>query len=335
MAGTLPGRNMFVALGIQTSMTTVATVFSFFQPTEVGGFLEEFATIESNRRLGTRFTGMPYLGTKQVPFNFTVEANPDDIGRILLATMGQTSIATTTSAYLHTFKFAESLPYCTVYGYLAGVADGTGVDKLMRLTGGKINTLSIKGGIDDVMTVAVEGIAMIASALSTVTAAYSAADPWFLNSVQGTGVVSLGSTISTLATFGEAREFEIDINNGAIADHRIHGSATPIGISEGSSDLTGRMVAIFNQSTFNEITQYAAGNIRALALTVSGVTMMLSAPTQVRQLTIAMNNLRYSGDSPSYDPDVITIEFPFKAAVSVSTYISVLNDKSLVYSAAT
>jgi hypothetical protein len=328
---------MWVAIGIQTSMSTVATVYSFLQPTEVGGFLEEFTTIDSNRRLGTRFSGMPYVGTKNVPFSFTVEANPGDLGRLLLAAMGTeySTPCVTSVVHQHIFRFAEDLPYCTILGYLAGVADTTSAIQSVRLRGAKISQLTISGTIDEVMTVAVEGMAMTASACSQVTTAFTTEDPWFLNAAVGTGTLSIGSVIASPALFEEAREFELTINNALTPDHRIHGSNNPVGIEEGSSEVTGRLVTVFNPETFTEIRNFTAGNTRAITLTALASKTTYSLPTTFAQLDVGLDKVRYSGDSPSFDPDVITIEMPFKAEVSlISTYIAIRNNKSLPYSAA-
>lgn len=336
MAGeTYPGRNMWIGFGIQTSMTTIATIYDYFQPTEVGGFLEEFATIESNRRLGTRFTGLPYLGTKQVPFSFTVEATPN-IGRILACGVGDASTASVTSVcWWHYFQFKEELPYATVVAHAAGVADGTSVPQEIRIVGAKISRLTFAGAIDNVMTLAVEGIGMTMSACASVTSnIYTPYDPFFLNSAQGTATMSIGSTITLAASFQEARNFEMTIDNGVTADHRIHGSATPVSISEGDSNVTGRFGAVFNDNTFVEINKYASGNKRALSLSMTGDNPVPSLPTTMHALDIALHSVRYTGDTPAFDPDVITVDLPFKAEVGVSTYIRVLNSFSTAYSAA-
>lgn len=338
MAGdTNPGRNMWVAVGIQTSMTTIATLYSFHQPTEVGGFLEEFAYIDSNRRLGTRFQTYGYLGTKQVPFSFTVEANPDVIGRILAGAIGFDSLASATSvAHNHNFKFnVEELPYLTILGYLAGVADASATAQEVRIRGCKINTMTIAGGIDNVMTLTIDGIGMSLSAATTATTAYSSSDPWFLNSMQGTGILSVGSTVTLVSAFQEVRDFELTIENGITADHRIHGSATPVAISEGSSRISGRMTAVFNPETFAEINNYRAGNLRALTLTATGATAMAGPGTNYKTLAIGLSKFRYTGDTPSWDPDVMTVDLPFTCEASVSTYINVLNDCSTAYASAT
>lgn len=336
---TVPGRNMWVALGIQTFPSTIATVFSYLQPTEIGGFLEEFENIESERRLGTRFSGLPYVGTKSIPFNFTVEANPGDLGRILLACMGQeySTPSVTSVVHNHIFRFSAVVPYVTVLGYLGGVADASGSDRLMRISGAKIGQITITGGIDDILMVSVEGIGMVASAVTAgnYTPSYTSEKPFFLNANPGTGTLSVGSAILTAALFEEARNFELTINNGVATDHRIHGSATPVGISEGGSEVVGKLTAIFNQQTFTEINNFAAGNDRAITLTATAAATTYSLPTTYAELAFGLQKCRYSGDSPSYDPDVITVELPFKVEVSLtSTYISLKNNFTLPYSAA-
>ncbi len=335
MAGdTQPGRNMWIGFGLQTTMTTVAQIFDYFQPTEVGGFLEEFATIDSGRRLGTRFSGLPYLGTKQVPFSFTVEATPN-IGRILAAAIGDASTLSETSVcWWHYFQFKEELPYATILAHAAGVADGTSTPQEIRIIGAKISRLTFAGSIDNVITLAVEGIGMTMSAAASVTASYTPYDPFFLNSAQGTATLSIGTAVLTVKAFEEARDFELTVDNGVAADHRIHGSATPVAISEGDSGVTGRFTAIYNDNTFLEINKFASGTKRAITLSCNGGNPVPSLPTTLHQLQVVLHSARYTGDSPSFDPDVITVDMPFKIEVGVSTYIRVLNNFSTPYSAA-
>lgn len=335
MAGdTNPGRNMWVGLGLQTSMTTVATIYDYFQPTDVGGFLEEFATIESGRRLGTRFKGLPYLGTKQVPFSFTIEATPN-IGRILMAGMGVNSIVSVTSAaWNHDFRFAEELPYATILAHAAGVADGTSVAQEIRIIGAKISKLTFAGSTDNVLTLAIEGIGMTMSAAASVTASYSIYDPFFLNSAQGTATLSIGTTITLVTSFEEARDFELAIDNGIMADHRIHGTATAIGMSEGDSGVTGKFTAIYNDNTFLEINKFASGVKRALTLSATSIQPVPTLPTTMHALVVGLHSIRYTGDAVSFDPDVITVDMPFTAEISLSTYITIINNKSTIYSAA-
>lgn len=334
MAGdTNPGRNMWVGLGIQASMAAAATVYTYFQPTEVGGFLEEFATIDSGRRLGTRFGGLPYLGTKQVPFSFTVEVTPN-IGRILAAGMGDYSLASVTSVcWDHYFKLTEELPYATVLCHAAGVADNTSTSQEIKIMGAKISRLTLAGGIDNVLTLAVEGIGMTMSATNSVTASYTNFGPFLLNSAQGTATLSIGASVLTAALFEEARDFELTIDNGIMADHRIHGSATPVAMSEGDSNVTGRLTAIYNDNTWAQINNFAAGTKRAITLSATHSEPVPSLPTTLHAFTVALRSVRYTGDTPSYDPDVMTIELPFKAENIVSAMITIRNDFSTAYSA--
>jgi hypothetical protein len=336
MAGeTNPGRNMWVGFGLQTSMTTVATIYDYFQPTEVGGFLEEFATIESGRRLGTRFSGLPYLGTKQVPFSFTIEATPN-IGRIIMAGLGVNSIVSVTSAaWNHDFRFAEVLPYATILAHAAGTADGTSVHQEIRIIGAKVSKLTFAGSIDNVFTLAVEGMGMTMSAAASVTASYTPWDPFFLNSAQGTATLSIGTTITLVTSFEEARDFELVIDNAVSADHRIHGTAVPVGMSEGDSGVTGKFTAIFNDNTFLEINKFAAGTKRALSLSAVGTQPVPTLPTIMHAFAVGLPVIRYTGDTPSFDPDVMTVDMPFKAQIdTLSTFITIVNDKSTIYSSA-
>ena len=175
---------------------------------------------------------------------------------------------------------------------------------------------------------------MTASACSQVTTAFSLENPFFLNATLGTGTLSIGSAITAPALFEEAREFELIINNNLSPDHRIHGSNSPVGIEEQSSEVTGSITALLNPETMVEVRNFAAGNDRAITLTATAAKFGYSLPTTFASLTIALNKARYSGATPSFDPDVMTLELPFKAEISVSTYIALRNNKSLPYSSA-
>jgi len=327
-----PGRNMWIGVGIQSAVDTVATVFTYFQPTEVGGFMDDPAEIASNRRMGTRFKGLPYLGTNQIPFSFTVEADPGSIGRILRCGVGPDSVATiATGVYTHTFNFTEDLVYATIRCYAGGVADISGVSKFFEALNCKFDKLSLKGGIDDVMTLACDGIGTDVSAISSVTPSFTTDDPWFLNSAQGTGILSIGATYAAIAAFSEAREFQFDIANAVKADHRIHGSAAAIAVIEGDSEITGNMLAVYNDETFDEIAAFQAGTLRAFKLVVSPPTAFSS--TYKKDLIIAITKAKYSGAKPNWDPDVMTVPMPFRVEENTtSLYISVQNERASAYS---
>ena len=83
MGERLPGRNMWLAVGVQSAKGTPAYRYQYLQPVDVTGFFKEFGEIESNRRIGTRFKGSNYIGMQTVPFTFSVEFNPGDCGNLI------------------------------------------------------------------------------------------------------------------------------------------------------------------------------------------------------------------------------------------------------------
>jgi hypothetical protein len=161
MGNAKTGQNVWVGLGIQNAKDSVAQIATIFAVTDLSGIIEEYSAVESQRRLATRFKGAGYLGTKQVPFGFSVEANSKDIGRILYAAFGAEagSALSTPTRYQHTFTPAEELPYITLAVYTAGVADSSGTEKFHLLKNGKINSLEINGSLDAPVSISVEGIA--------------------------------------------------------------------------------------------------------------------------------------------------------------------------------
>ncbi|MEA3227205.1 MAG: hypothetical protein U9Q07_14745, partial [Planctomycetota bacterium] len=172
MGGRLSGRNMWAAIGIQSAKGTAGRVGEFFEINDVGGCLEEYSTIESNRRINNRFKGSGYLGSKSVPWSLTLEANTKNIGYLLYAALGSetgTELSTPTR-YQHSFTDTDELPYVTIVVYTAGVADDSGTDKFHVIQDAKIGEFGISGGTDDVTLVSLSGVGMSRSAVATTLA---------------------------------------------------------------------------------------------------------------------------------------------------------------------
>ena len=334
MGNAYSGRNMFIGVGIQSALGTDATIFDYIQPTEVGGFLKSAETIQSNRRLGTRFGGSGYPGASQVPWNFTCELNPKNIGRILAGAIGADDITVDVvdEVATHSFEFDEALSYLTLYCYGAGVADATGSDKVLKVTDAKITGLTIRGNTDDVMLLEVSGIGIAVEADTTPTPSYPTENPFFLNTEVSVGTVVIGDTIGGGAQFDEATEISVELDNGMAPDHRINGSAEALGIREGASALRGSLSCVYNDDTFVEINKFYAGTARGIKITVAHASEFYTSHSMT--LTIELDAVKYEGSDPSWDPDVISISMPFVADVSSSTKITLKNDKVTVYSAA-
>lgn len=326
MAGeAYPGRNMYLGIGIQSGVGSSATVFTFLQPTEVTGGLEEFDMIESQRRLSTRFKGSGYVGTKRVPVGFTVEANPDNIGRLLKLIFGSETVTAMSPGYYAQHKFYpnEELKYGTILIYAAGIADAAGTYQLIRVKDFKVARATISGGIDNVMTIAVEGVGTARDAVyaSSYTVSFSSVDPLFLNSAQGTGKLSIGPGAPASSEFDEARSFSLEVQNGVAPDHRIHASNSAVAIREGDSAITGTIGVVFNKETFTEINHFQAGTARALLLEVTSTDFVETS--EHYEMNIAIEQAKYSGGNPSWDADEMTAELPFTAELASSQAISV------------
>lgn len=323
-----PGRNMYIGFGIQSAIGSSATVYTFAQPSEVTGGLEEFAMIDSNRRLNTRFKGTGYVGTKQVPIGFTLEANAGNMGRLMKLIFGaEVASSVVTSAYgRHKFYPAEELKYGTILLYAAGVADETGIDKIIRVKDWKCTKATIKGGVDDIVTIAVEGIGTSRDAVypSSYTVSFTSTQPFFLNSAVGTGLLKIGTGTAS-SEYDEARSFSMDVENGVKADHRIHGSNSALAIREGDSGITGSMGGVFNGVSFAEINKFQAGTARALQLTITSTEIL--ATSETFDMIIDIASAKYTGGNPSWDADEITVELPYTAelASSQSVTVTILN----------
>ena len=334
-----PGRNMYLGVGIQSGVGSSATVYSFMQPSEVTGGLEEFAMIDSARRLSTRFKGTGYVGTKQVPLGFTVEASPQAVGRLLKLAFGA-EIASSVVAGVygrHKYYPSEELPYGTILLYAAGVADETGIDKTIKVTDWKCTKLTIKGGVDDIVTLQVEGIGAARTAVypsSYTTPTFTTVQPLFMNSAVGTGVLLIGTSEATpTVAFEEARSFEITIEHGVKADHRIHGSNAAIAMREGDSSITGTYSAVYNGVSFGEINKFQAGTARAMKLSITSVEAIGPATSETYDMIVETLRSKYSGGNPSWDADQITVELPFTAelASSQAVTVTILNNVTSEY----
>ena len=331
------GKNMFLGLAMQSGIGVVGTVFDYYQPTDVSGVMEEYEFKKSDKRVGTRFAALGRKGAKKIPFSFTVEANPGSVGRLLAVMTGAEAVVVTVVAEVgtHTFTMAEALPYFTLVVYSGGVADSSGSDKAHQLLDCKVNTWSLKGGVDgDVVKITIEGEALSRSAIAKPTPSYGdgTITPFILHSAGSYGTIKIGANVGAAAQFDEATEFSLQADNGLAADRRINGTGTPVAIREGDSSVKGSMKVIFNDNTFDELDAYQAGTERALV-----ATMTIDAAfylTNKYSLKIEMDRTLYTGGKPTFDADVISAELPFDVMNTTNFKIILVNDKVVAYSAA-
>lgn len=332
MGSTKPGRNMYIGFGIQSEIDVDATNITYLQPTAVGGFFLKPKTITSDRRVGTRFKPSDYRGGVSVPFSFTVECNPGDCGRILYGAMGAEAGSVASSVYSHEFSVAEELPYCTVWLYAAGVADDSGTAKIIKVTNAKISKLSISGDVDGVVTMSVEGTGIAKAAATTPSATFTSDTPFFVKSVDGTLKVSIGDAIGSVVQFDETKSMSLDIDNGLIEDNRADDTTAPAAMAEGDSSISGSVNAVYNEDSYTEIEKFEGGDVRAFEFVFT--TENIFNTSDKKTLTIAISQVRYDDDEPSYDPDVITVEMPFKIDVAEGFTITLEDDVATKYNAA-
>lgn len=286
-----PGRNMWLAVGVQSAKGTPAYRYTYLQPVDVGGFFKEFAEIESNRRIGTRFKGSNYVGMQTVPFNFSVEFNPGDCGMLLYGVLGAESGTVSGDGYNHTMTAAEDVPYLTFLLYSAGVADTSGTVKVHRITDAKINKMSITGNIDEIAMLSIEGTGIDSGAIENVATSFTA---------------DTTDTDETLT--------DISITDGVYPGMPISGTGIPTDTVIASFDtgLTGAMALAnaLKTTIVGHINDYGGGGEEHKALDPAGATLAAIADATTEATLITLTNglttcyVAHDGDaieaSPTY-----------------------------------
>jgi hypothetical protein len=334
MAGAaFSGKNMFIGLAIQSAVGAVGTVFEYFQPTAITGVLEEFEFKKSDKRVGTRFAALGRKAAKSVPFDITVELSPD-VGRILAVLTGA-EVCTVLSAGAvgqHVFTFAEVLPYFTLQVYSAGIAEADLTNTCHQITDCKVDKWDIKGANDgNVLLLHFSGQGLNRTAIPMPTPAYKTSEVFFLTNDQGYGTVKIGSTIAGAVEFDEATEMTLQGDNGVVADRRINGSGSAVGLREQASSLSGDLKVIYNNLSFAEILNYQAGAIRCIVILMQNATPF--SGTYNKSLTFQADETLYSGSKVSFDPDLISADLPFDVQNSVNLQFILVNEVLTAYSA--
>jgi|TARA_Y100000034_G_scaffold134763_1_gene204150 hypothetical protein len=328
---------MYVGVAIQNGFAEAAgsggTSVTYYEPDEVRGGIQEFTEIASNRRMNTRFRGAGYIGTQSVPFGMTVELNPMNAGTLLALVMGTESLTVLVTAQSATHKFypAENLRYGTIWLYSAGAADNSATDNEHKIINFKVTRASIEGGIDDVVRLSIDGIGTDHSAVAATSPSFTNVRPFFLNSVEGLGTLSIGSAIGSVSQFDECRRMRMEIDNAVSPDQRIDNDASAASIREGDSSITGMFDCIYNGNTYAEIDAFTLGSDRAFTLSVNSTTAFYTS--EVYNCTLGMEQARYNGANPSWDPDLLSIELPYigELASSAAVYIQITNSDVVTY----
>lgn len=329
------GRNMFLGIAIQSGKGVTGTVFTYYQPLDISGILEEYEFKKSDRRVGSRFSPLGRIGAKKVPFSFSIEANPQDLGRLLKCALGAEAVVVDVASEVgtHTFTFSETLPYFTLVAYSAGIAEASTSDKAHQIVDCKISSLKFSGSTDGgAIKVQVDGEGITRTAISKPTPSYASADPFILHSSQAAGLIKIGASIGAAAEFDEAIEFGYDITNAISADRRINNTGAAIGLREGDSEVKGNMKCIFNDKSFAEILIFQGGTARSIECDIAHTSEFYTGHKYT--LSFIMDSCMYSGSSPSFDKDVISVALPFDVAVSANTKITLKNHDVVAYTSA-
>lgn len=290
------GRNMWLAVGVQSAKGTVAYLYTYLQPVDIEGFFTLYEEIESGRRIGTRFKGDGYVGQSQVPFTFSVELNPGDCGKLIYGATGTEAPAASGGGYTHTFTLAEDLPYLTFLLYASGVADDTGTNKILQIRDCKIKA-SIEGAIDAPMMLSIEGMGILATPIENVATTFDA---------------DITDTSATLADISET--------DGIWPGMPIAGTGIPAGtvIKSFDTGLTGaNLLANTMQATIvAHINDYGSGTEEHIdALDPAGATLTaIAAATTVPTLITLTTGLIAA--HVAHDADVIEVTPTYHQATS-------------------
>jgi hypothetical protein len=301
---------MWLAVGVQSAKGTAAYRFAYLQPVDVGGFFKEFAEIESNKRIGTRFKGSNYVGMQTVPFNFSVEFNPGDCGMLLYGALGAEAGAVSGDGYTHTMTAAEDLPYLTFLLYSAGIADDSGTVKVHRITDAKIGKMTITGNIDEVAMLNIEGTGIDSGAIEDVATSFTA------------DITNADATLT-----------DISETDGIYAGMPISGTGIPAGTVIASFDtgLTGAMALAnaLKDTIVGHINDFGGGGEEHKAQDPAGATLAAVADaTTLATLLTLTNALTTCYDTHDEDIDDATPTY-HQAQSSVNDLTSTANVTTL------
>lgn len=220
-ADALTGRNVWLGIGKQSAFGTPVVPTKFYEVTDLGGLLPEYEFKTSERRVGTRFKALGYKASKKVPFNFAVEANPQNIGLLLTLAMGTDSVAASGAAYAHTISLAENLSYFTIWVSTDDVADPNSAASVHQIANCKINSGKFDGVVSDVAMFTVEGFGTTRAwcyKSSSIAATGSGSDATITTaSTEGivVGASASGTNVpasTTVLSITDATHFELSAN---------------------------------------------------------------------------------------------------------------------------
>lgn len=215
------------------------------------------------------------------------------------------------------------------------ISDTTGLFPGMPISGSGIPTDTIIVSVDigtstavisNAATATTTGVSISSSSFSTAaSAAFTSDTPFFTKSPLGTGKLSIGATIEAVSQYYECRAIELTYDNNMDRDARIDDTATPFGIEEGSSEVTGSLDCVYNGDSYTEISHFQANTNRALKIVLT--TENYFETTEQKTLTININEATYTGSPASWDIEVMSFSLPFSVNMA-ETFSFVLYDNT-------
>ena len=268
--------------------------------------------IEPGALVGTRFKNGKYMiGSIDINGNFSIEANPDNIGLLLGAALGSetTTQVGTTTAYDHVMTPADSLPSISIE-VNRDVASASG--KAFRYSGCNINTLALSCDINAVLKAEFGILGKDEAEATAATASYSTLLPY----VYTMGTVSIdGSAVAYV------KGFSFNLNNNLYADRYVlNAGQNRTGTQPQGSELTGSLDMEWTTTAYAERTKYLAGTDAALELIFTSTETIEAG--YYYTLTISIPHMKYTkADANVSGKDVIPFAADWEAWKSGSTAI--------------
>lgn len=249
----------------------------------------------SLRRVSLEHTVM---SLKSVTGGFSFQLPFTGVERIFKHALGQ-SVTTGSSPFTHTATLTDALPTglsVTVDRDTAAI----GGTSAYRYEGCRINTLTIRGAVEEFVMVEAEVIGED----QVLVAAETPTFPTFVG--VDYAMMSDASWQTAPSVFlSKLREFEVTLNNNLVARPRLGNRLTAQPVRSGPREITGSMTMEFDSITAEEITRYNG-------LTADGLKFEFLSGSN--QFTIDLPKVfLHAGNPVVGGPDVILLPLEFRA----------------------
>ena len=183
-----------------------------------------------------------------------------------------------------------------------------GANHVWRISGGRVNKMSIKGEIGQPIKFSAEIVAKTASlttALST-TVVYTDATPQLWTQVVITDAASVGAIPGSAQTY---QNFEVNIDNKLMTDMRNLGSRQISALPIGGFDVSMKLTQRFDTSTSHDY--WLAETPRSFRIAVTGATIGAQSPQYLLQIDLPKCVLAYDHPTVNGREGVLTHELPY------------------------